>query len=74
MNTLNSYSRGRYKGVGVCACEDDDSYCCWASRYNMGMPTMQEIRDDGGPCQCSCHDDNLQEVDEADNLTQEDKP
>lgn len=49
----------------MCACEDDDAYCCWASRYNLGMPTIQEVRDDGGPCECSCHNEYDDDADDV---------
>ena len=36
-----------------CACKGLDAWQCWAARY--GIP-LSEVRDDGGPCECQCHD------------------
>lgn len=44
-----------------CACPRRDAYDCWASRYR--IPSYEEsgdpsfIDDDGGPCECACHDE-----------------
>lgn len=36
-----------------CACRRTDPYDCWGLRYS--MVSMNEIDDDGGLCQCVCH-------------------
>ena len=41
-----------------CACKSDDRYECWSVRYGTGMRfTCEQIDLDGGPCECSCHDE-----------------
>ena len=38
-----------------CACHSPEAFDCWAARY--GMPNVFDaIIDDGGPCECSCHE------------------
>lgn len=41
-----------------CACKSDDRYDCWALRYyrHTAVSGMQ-VDEDGGPCGCSCHDE-----------------
>lgn len=36
-----------------CACVATDAHDCWARRY--GIP-HHRVENDGGPCQCSCHE------------------
>lgn len=38
----------------VCACLSPDAYECWAWRYGC---CISDVVDDGGPCFCSCHDE-----------------
>ena len=40
-----------------CSCLDDDRYVCWADRNNLGMCNANVVEQDGGPCECACHDD-----------------
>jgi hypothetical protein len=43
--------------VGRCACPSHSTaYTCWADRYGMDGHDRQAIENDGGPCQCACHD------------------
>ena len=46
----------------MCACRDDDPYLCWAKRYDLDIEAritiMSAVINDGGPCQCSCHDED----------------
>lgn len=52
-----------------CACHSDDAYDCWSSRYRTDEPqSAQEIEQDGGPCQCSCHDKRDEDYDPAEFL------
>ena len=39
----------------MCACVSTDAYACWARRYNMSQFDCVAIDDDGGPCECDCH-------------------
>ena len=40
-----------------CACKSHDSYTCWSLRYHpRTFLTNQEIDQDGGPCECACHE------------------
>ena len=44
--------------MAQCACMSDDRYDCWALRYfGYAIGDTQRVEDDGGPCECSCHDD-----------------
>ena len=52
-----------------CACADEDAYACWVKRYNLVMPTRSVIERDGGPCCCSCHNDEVGEWDEPLSIT-----
>lgn len=38
-----------------CACIAFDRHDCWRLRYN--LPHSKSVEDDGGPCECACHDD-----------------
>jgi hypothetical protein len=40
----------------TCACKSIDAYECWALRYNLLWHSHAEIDDDGGPCECMCHE------------------
>lgn len=42
-----------------CACVHPHAFECWRIRYQ--LPLSADIHEDGGPCQCVCHD----EVDES---------
>lgn len=44
----------------MCACKANDRYDCWAIRYNMPVALYCQIGidTDGGPCECSCHDED----------------
>lgn len=37
----------------TCACKSIDPWRCWSIRY--GVPIF-EVKNDGGPCECDCHD------------------
>lgn len=37
-----------------CACRGTDKWRCWASRYEI---SLLDVAQDGGPCECQCHDD-----------------
>jgi hypothetical protein len=39
----------------TCACVSHDRFECWRRRYNLPLET--DVRPDGGPCECACHDD-----------------
>lgn len=39
-----------------CACKSDDAYRCWAVRYERPFDSPGTIEDEGGPCECACHD------------------
>jgi hypothetical protein len=40
-----------------CSCVSRDPFTCWARRYN--MPDLSDlIIDDGGPCECGCHEEH----------------
>lgn len=41
-----------------CICKSEDRYDCWALRYHhhTAVPAMT-IDEEGGPCECSCHDE-----------------
>lgn len=53
----------------VCACHSTDAYDCWSSRYPSDeVQSAQEIENDGGPCQCSCHDERDEDYDPAEYL------
>lgn len=44
----------------TCACHARNAYDCWISRYGADVdeePSVRSIEDDGGPCQCACHDE-----------------
>lgn len=43
-----------------CACVAIDTYDCWARRYGLPRDDAAEIEDDGGPCDCPCHDDDTE--------------
>jgi len=52
-----------------CACHSTDAYDCWQSRYPSNeRQSAQEIEMDGGPCQCSCHDEQEEDYDPAEYL------
>ena len=40
----------------ACACIRDDRHDCWRARYSMSM--CESVEADGGPCECSCHDEH----------------
>jgi len=44
-----------------CACRADDRYECWAIRHGMTQANYCQIDvdTDGGPCECPCHDEHL---------------
>lgn len=46
-----------------CACIHFDARDCWRLRYNLHW--SKSVEEDGGPCQCSCHDDVDQWDDES---------
>jgi len=42
-----------------CACKGSDKWDCWAVRYSLPRHISDfrhEVENDGGPCECSCHD------------------
>lgn len=49
-----------------CACRSIDAYECWLARYPVALSEVldghsfssrnQHVRDEGGPCECVCHD------------------
>ena len=40
-----------------CACPEASPYACWGRRYGLARPWgRSSIQDDGGPCECTCHD------------------
>src|SRR6266704_5819374 len=49
-----------------CACQSDDAHRCWALRYH-GHTSVSEltVSHEGGPCECSCHEDHERDRDEA---------
>lgn len=52
-----------------CACHSTDAYDCWASRYPTNeRQSAQEIEQDGGPCDCVCHDESDEDYDPAEYL------
>lgn len=43
-----------------CACTCRDAYDCWVRRYPRDVDDDGEgrsVRDQGGPCDCPCHDE-----------------
>lgn len=40
----------------VCACVSEDGYSCFAKRYGIDSYDYEAIENDGGPCQCGCHE------------------
>lgn len=47
-----------------CACPSTDSYRCWALRYyGHSVANVNVINNEGGPCQCVCHDNSRGEDD-----------
>lgn len=41
-----------------CACKSHDRYDCWALRYfHRTDVSGMTIDEDGGPCECLCHDE-----------------
>jgi hypothetical protein len=48
-----------------CACPRSNDYDCWRTRYDKltddldDMMSADAVKDDGGPCQCVCHDAEL---------------
>lgn len=48
-----------------CGCQSDDEYECYAQRYLI-VEDHVLIEEDGGPCQCLCHEeeDRGEEYDE----------
>lgn len=48
-------------------CRSVDPYECWSLRYegigSLGRwPSRQDVEDDGGPCQCQCHQPYWREI------------
>jgi hypothetical protein len=41
-----------------CACQSEDAHRCWSLRYH-GHTGVSEltVNREGGPCECSCHED-----------------
>lgn len=55
----------------TCACHARNAYDCWVSRYGADVdeePSARSIEDEGGPCQCSCHDHPEEDCDPAEYL------
>lgn len=48
-----------------CACMSSDAHNCWALRYH-GHTGISEltVHSEGGPCECSCHETDLDEDEE----------
>ena len=40
-----------------CSCLSEDAYECWADRYNLGISDAEVVENDGGPCECHCHNE-----------------
>ena len=49
---------------GNCICVDEHEYVCWAVSHNLGICSAEVIEEDGGPCECRCHDEGYDD-DEA---------
>lgn len=48
-----------------CACPSADAHRCVEARYRRPMRDDDDDLDGGGdPCECSCHDDGYDEMDE----------
>ena len=47
-----------------CACHASDPYECWGMRYEIRSHRKFEIEEDGGPCQCPCHDEWWEEMED----------
>ncbi len=47
-----------------CACPRSEAYDCWRARYDKltddldDLMSRNAVQDDGGPCQCVCHDED----------------
>ena len=40
-----------------CCCKQSNAYDCWRERYReLYWRDAQEIENEGGPCECLCHD------------------
>jgi len=50
----------------TCACKSIDTYECWDIRYSghAFCHSIEEIEADGGPCECGCHEFDLDDDDE----------
>lgn len=48
-----------------CACHSADAHNCWALRYH-GHTGVSEltVQREGGPCECACHETDLDEEEE----------
>ncbi len=52
----------------MCACKGQDRWDCWAVRYGLARHISDfrhEVELDGGPCECSCHDDPVLAMEDA---------